>query len=870
MTTLEENLAKLKEKTSATDKKKPEIGTQNWDLAKEMYDTFSYPARRAASQFNIGLAQMLGMPGSIVNATRSALGVEGEGIVPSGTDIQGKMADFGMTYEPGTEPDTILDRTAQNIGASAIPFVGLAAKGYGAAKLAATEFVSALGGASSGKVAQATEWGEKNPELARAFGELTGGVVSVSPGVVLKHLKTPGVVAYKLAKAPFSGPRAKARAVKEIEKRSTSPATALERFQKTTTEGLSPTQRTGDTGLYGLKKKIEDVEPDFNKLSAKQRSKATEGLKRKIVTKDGVNIEAARGYLNLKLRELGEVAKKQIKNIDPKASPEKYNEIVNSKLSQSLKEARRLEKKVWENIKSTDSVEPVHLKSVYSDELEDITAGGDLSEIDSFIKEKLGTTKRGKRIGGALVNKSKKKVTPKELHQFYSRLGRRVSELSEQAGKGKEIRIINNVREAALEDLSFTDVGDEYQAAITFSRELNEKFTRGPVGKALGFQRGVASEETMMMDKLLSGSDESARIGVEQLFKSTPGAKEDVMNLIKKKFAMSSIGEANTINRIKGTEFLKNNRRLLKAFPKLKQELQSAVTKQKKVDDLMGVKFESDISPLVKEQSAASVFLNSDPGDEINNILKYGRRKGKTRQAFSELKQKLSKDPTGDALRGTKNALADELITSSKMNLSDDITGEAFISGREFLKKLRRTKSDLLESGFLSKQEYENLEETGQTFKRVEDDLMAPKSEGKIMTDAPGQLLELIAGILGAKAGRTLNTGTIQAPGETAGFAKKLVNNITKDEARELIIKAQTDHKLMEDLLKDANKLTEMNKQSLLGRIKNKAGELTSGMQKRSAPVMAVTPPVVNITREDQQDEKLQSNLEKLRAKLNK
>src|SRR5690606_10661222 len=67
--------------------------------------------------------------------------------------------------------------------------------------------------------------------------------------------------------------------------------------------------------------------------------------------------------------------------------------------------------------------------------------------------------------------------------------------LARAAGRRNEARILDRFQEAILADLDALearatgDVGESYRNALNFSRQLNEKFRRGTVGRLLGFER---------------------------------------------------------------------------------------------------------------------------------------------------------------------------------------------------------------------------------------------------------------------------------------------------------------------------------------------------------------------------------------------
>ena len=78
--------------------------------------------------------------------------------------------------------------------------------------------------------------------------------------------------------------------------------------------------------------------------------------------------------------------------------------------------------------------------------------------------------------------------------------------------------------------------------------------------------------------------------------------------------------------------------------------------------------------------------------------------------------------------------------------------------------------------------------------------LAKPKPEG-IIADTPSLLFSTFVKIAGARAGRALKTGTIQAPAFTSRLFDKIRAVVTKDPARRLLIDAMENEDLFAALL---------------------------------------------------------------------
>jgi hypothetical protein len=840
---------------------------------------------RAPAQFNVGLAQMLGLPKVGADLLRNFAGYEEESALPSGREIQQAMADAGMTYQPDEQPETVVDRFFQNVGASALPVGGMAAKGVRTAAPYVAEGLAAAGGAAGGKALESTTWGEDNPMMARALGELGGGLSASSATAAAKLPRA--VLRYSpvgMAKAPFRGEWAKRRAAGRLAEAATDPEQAQRALRqsefKQAGAGQTPVQRTDDRGIAQLSNRIQADIPEHAEAVTRQRSQTLRDLQGQAVDQSSGGLADVRGYLERRFTELAQEADSAMKNVREADHPVVYNQQARKKLDDAYKLARQEEAKVWSKLPEGEQVAPQSLVDVYKEEIGNITEGGDIGEIDQFVRQKLGRpNKKGQLVGGQLVHGKKETASAKALHQFYSRLGRRVRELSDSSGQTNKIRILNRLRQAALEDLDASEVGENYREAIRLSRDLNEKFTSGGIGRVLGFQRGQSTPETMTLEDLIGSGGQEAKESIQQALKAAPGAEDDVKNFIRTRFAMAAENAKNNkLNRQAGQKFLQKYKRVLESFPDLRSEMENAIQKQSSVDEFTGATDVTEMSPLVKERAATAVFLGADPGDELQRVIRQGASKGKTTDYLTDLTKQVRKDPTGKAKKGLKNALASELIESARKtgreSFEDPVTGESFISGRAFLKRLNDLEGSIKKSGLMDKDELKRLRKIGRAFRGIETELSAGKAD-KLITDSPGQALDLIAGLTGARIGGNLGAssagGSLQWANIGSDRLKRFMQAITKDEARNLLIKATQDQQVMDDLLTDARKLSEKQQMSLLNRIvaeaKDLGSKVKSKVEQTQAPATAVTPPLVSAGQDAQEDldkRRLEGKLEML------
>jgi len=800
---------------------------------------------RIPAQFNIGLTQALGLPKIGADLIRNIAGYKEESGLPSARDIHGWMAERGMTYEPGEEPSTTMDRFLQNVGASSLPLAGVASKTGRSVVPIFEELTASAGGAVGGKALESTDWGQENPTLARAIGELGGGLAGTA-GEAGRIARFTGRVIKKpvshtplgLAKAPFRGKWAESRAASRLGK--------IDPSGKVTGQtSLTPTQELDDPKLAQLRARIEEEYPKEYTAGTEQRSEAVKSLEKEARIGEG-NIENVREFIDRQFRNAASDAEKYMRRVTEVDNPITYNRAAKHKLENAYDVAREQENKIWNNLPDV-KLSPNRLIDSYTEEYRNITEGGDIDEIPSIVRRKLGKiNKFGKLSGGELVSPKKTQTSAKALHQFYSRLGREVRKKAEGAGNTNEIRILNNLRRSILQDLEDSAVGKNYREAIDFSRDLNEKFTTGAIGDILGFNRGQATPETQTLDDILSGTTQEARENVEQLLRANPGMEDDIKNTIKSRFALSAQNQENLkINQRTGKAFIRKHEKVLNVFPELKNELTEAVEKQSRVDQLAGVGQISEYSPLIKEKSAASLFLGSDPGDELQHVIKTGKKKGKTLDFFKDLKNEVSKDPTGKAKEGVKNAFVEEMLNySRKTSLEDPVTGNLMPSGRKFLERLDNLERPLKESGTFSESELNRMKQIGKSLRGIETEFLGKPKE-PILTGPVGRGLDWVAANLGARVGqKAAGAGmgsSIQMAGRTSSMFQNIARNITKDEAIDLLIDATKNPKTYNKLVQKIDRQNQTKLKKVSDFIINRANELSRHKPKSGAAIPAIT-----------------------------
>lgn len=819
---------------------------------------------KALGNINLGIAYTLGLPRMAIDAINAVGGFDEDSPirklttkVPSTATIQEFMEDAGIPVAEEGPEDTVSDRFLQNVGMLVLPG-GIARKSF----QLGTELAAAGGAAIGGKLAEESAVAEKHPVLARVIGELSGGLGAAG---VTRTAKTAiqagggvGTTARKV-KDIYKGPGAQTRAARALDRLVPAPeATRRQVADLAETDigqTLSPGQRAGERGLARMQKTLEIEDPRFAEQAEIQRATASQELRRMVPEGD---LNDFRNMLEMEFNTAANDALQALDNIIPTRTESDVFSTLKNRVTSAYKTARDKENQVWEALPSGESIPPSKTMAAFQEEFRNMTEGGDINEIVPFIRKKLGkVNKKGELTGGQLVNKKKKTPSAKALHQFYSVLGRQARELSDRSGQTNKIRIINRLRQAVLDDLDEGLVGGPYREAIQFSKDLNRKFTDGEVGRMLGLSRGDTPTESRILDNIMTGTvSQSATEAIQQVERAAPEAVQDIKDFLKIKFLQAAEGKNGRINTRSGEKILGKMAPALKAFPGLREELLQATVAQRMVDDFAGIPDISDISPLAKEKSAAGIFLNADPGNEMSQII---LDKNKRTKYLTDLVQKAKKDRSGKSVAGMKNAVASELIKFAEMpRFEDVITGEMYVSGTKFLKKLRGLKYSLLQSGLMSEKEYDRLKQLGRAFRGIEYELTAePLKEGAI-TDLPSKLIEIPARYAATKtasriAGRGAGAGVgLQTAQMASSVAKENIRSIFQDNAKQILMKAFQDDAQLDSLFKNISDLSKKEQDNLLKRL-GKWGFKTA-KETTKPPMGATLPAAATIERGPQEE----------------
>lgn len=847
--------------------------------------------KNLVKSFNTGLAKSIGLPGDVLNflipLTPQAKVIKKiselvftDGMpdisLPGGRELQQLAADLNLGFAAGQEPDGLASRLAENVGATApfLPLVPLLSTGTATAVII-TELSALFGSSFLGKtLEQDTEFGQKHPLLARALGEGIGGLGGPSSvrgalaiGTFL--IKGGGTGAlFRFVKNIFPSGKAAAEAKTAAREFDIDRSLKnLEEARKDPNLRILPAATQEDNlGAARLQKTVMAENAKAERIINRQNEIATNKLQKRFIGEG--NIDDARQLIQRNVDDAIAETSEAFSRLETSGSPANITQVFREKMGVAFDKSDANLNKIWNDLPSGVIVEEQNsaLIAFYDNLLADTTTGAGLDDIDSIIKNRLGaprrdaksrTFKRGKGTlfesdldaEGLPINLDAeglpiRDTSVKSLHGMYSVLGRKAKELSQQRGQGNKIRIINEAREAILEDLANVSVLPEYKEAFKITTDHHNKFTKGAIGDMLGFGRGDTPLEGKSLSLLLANGGEDALANIKQALNADPGTKQSISDFLTSQFVLFAKNDQNNkIDVFKGRQFIKKFEDTFdELLPELKTNLNDVINKQKDVDFLSGASQVIDASPQVRETSASAFLLGSDPGEEIGRLIS---TKNINRTNFAKsLVADVSKDKSGKALKGLQSAFAENLFNSS--------LEEGFINARKLKSSLADLKKVVLSSKMFTPEEFKNLEGITEAFRRMQFVRGVAPFTGGIINNLASKLIAIPAGGIGAVAGAKLASaggigGSLRGANIGAGEVREFLTKLTNREARTLLIRSVFDKGLRIELLKNARTLNAEQQRTLVNKLKDALGSAKGKIKDTAKATIRENIPIVGL-----------------------
>ena len=781
---------------------------------------------------NKAIAEFAGAPVDLTSALLNKVGIP-TGEVPFGgsESIKRGMEAIGIDI-PEREPEKFQERLGQVTGEFAsfgLPFLKGAqalSKAKGTAgrvgqavfqdvvdrpiKAAAIESVAVPGVALAREISEQKGFGQG----AQITAEVVGGL---APSVAAQRLLAVPMAATRLGIAgvvPFTNKGAMARAARRAQELTVDPQKSAKDIEALKGTDLSPSARTEDPGLMDLEQTVLRESPAERTRVSIRRSEATEKLANSI-RKSG-NVRNARRFAQQKLERLKNALDVRLEKAGDEAgealaalgSPDRIQAsiAVRNSLESALNDARVQEDQLWSAVDTTIRGRVDGTIKRYKD-LKAGLSSAQSDDMPASAARLIGPSAKRKPKKGARARV--KKTTVQELYGLYRKLGEEAVE-ARAAGKFNKARIAQELRTSILDDLNkFSasgEVGDSLKLARDFSAELNKKFTKGAVGRILRSSRegieAVAPEMTLRAS--IGMGDIPAKLATKQIVEAADDATvlEGIGDFLKASFIREAVDP--TTGRVvpgRAKTFINKYKEVLgELSPSVMDQLQAARSSEDVLrrvtsrDEAMRTTFNrpavSSIAKLLKapaDEEIIKILNSGDPVDTMKKIVNLAK-----------------KDSTGKSIEGLRAAFADYLIDSVTSPSTLDVRGKPSINGIKLRNILFDDKINDTMRLMYSSREMADITSAAKKMAAIQKVANTKPTLDAVITDAPGFIFEKLAMIIGARVGvKTAGStgGQIQAAQMGSQAARKWINGLFADKAKQFLADAIQDPELMKALL---------------------------------------------------------------------
>jgi len=804
-----------------------------------------------AQGFNRGLAEVAGLPVDALNAAASLVGLEAEEPLLGSKNIKRGLAEIGAAPEVGEEREqSFLARVGEEFGAASVPFGALGAVARSSrqggrflkpvlqsfratpGRNAGAEIASAGGAGTAAATAQQVDPGNEEAEVAA---QLFGGLAS--PAAVFSRSGPKTARKIRQTLSTFTPKGAQREAARQLRDVASDPKTASARLEgePDAPEGaaLTPAQETQDPGLLALERALirrsAEIEGRFDDL-ARQTQKALRDEAGRIA--EDVPVERTREFLQERQQRLKDLldartttatqnAQNRLRELEGTPSRGELGRVAREEFEKALGDASRQERELFERVNQDAEAPTTNAKRTLKSELTNRRKADDPADVPEFVTSTLGGDNP---TFGDVENVG-------ELQSFRSRLLRSIrSERASEAPNRTKIRILENVQRAVLDDMAeaadeTSEAGQDLQTALDFSRQLNEKFRQGMLGRLLNFERSggeqVAPEATL--ERIIGGGGPEAGTNVAQARKATRFPErarqqrsaladtegtvsperfdEATADFLREAFVRQTTNKDNRVVPQSADRFLRRNEELLSQFPNLRGELEQAKSARQSADKVAARNQARKRGLQDRQRSRAALFLDAPVGREVNRVL----RSRDPAATTGELVRQARRDLTGEALGGLRSSFLKELLGRAELE-SLDQEGTRRISGERLRDLVSSNREVIADSGLFTNEQVKRLDRFVRTAQKAESGRARGRSVEEILDESPDALLDLASRIVGANVGAASASGSTGAPIVAAGAGSRFVRNLTNKvpvaRTRDVLSQAVVDRDLMRTLLR--------------------------------------------------------------------
>jgi len=663
-----------------------------------------------------------------------------------------------------------------------------------------------LGGASAGG---GFTLKEAYPDLpaAQFIGEVVTGVSAGTAVPFIFNKLTPTGLIINKGKDFFSPEGATSRAATRMQSLA-DPELALKTLRSST--DLSPNaafttaQRTGQKGLIELENTIIKAANDgqLSQQYADMLQQTNQAIRDDldfggVFTEDIQNfyshqVEHFGALLDARIAVAGERANTAALKVSPAQTKEALEISARTEIESAYKEARGLEDALYSATDPKLSVDVAVSRSArenWIDELSEATLPN-MPSAATFLDPK-----SAKYIGRVQtkdgVTNQLGSTTVKELRGVQSalRAEARAARSGETPNRQKAM-IADELADSITEDISRIYMDEEganpVALAVSFSRELNERFSRGPVGKILG-RSGTGADRIpspITLSSTLGVSSASNLVAYDSILKAVDGnpvVQASMEDFLKFKFFRGAEFDAQ-----KAHKFLLDNEDLMSRMPVFRSEIQDAISTGN-TSRLTQRTTGGFADPRVNK---AVVFIEKGPEAAFTSVLN-SRATGKEMQ---QLIRMANRDVTGEALQGLRTSFTSWMFKNATNNNTGFIQGSALAEG------FNNRKVKIMMSQLFDKKEKARFERAVRTARLLDSAANTTTLQEGVSTDKLNGLLSVIAGVTGAKTGRFFSN-TIQGPGIFAQKFRELAQAGVVNPALNMLTAAIHDEELFKALL---------------------------------------------------------------------
>ena len=800
--------------------------------------------------FTTGAADIIGLPGTLVNAALDRVGLGEYRQFGDSDSLRELGSRLGITMAPGESPETIPERIAYEIGAVSLPTAGVLRLGrsaYGAEGIrrGASETLNKVGGLTNfarstaqnpnslvawetTAAASAGLGGWIGNELlpdsdtAETVGQLTGGF---APAVAYNLSPTGAAVRLgRFVTSPLTGDRSADRAARRLQSEVADPMATVAELDRLSGSGLTPSRATGEENLIGLENAVRRKYPEVDKQIRNELDIAVDDLIKEanqigsVAGRDRVTeiLTNHREYLlkNLEVEaaKAGEAYAYALSRLGDDVNSRQIQVAFNDTVGKAYDSARATERQLWGAIDSSAPASLENSRSFINKEIALRSEAADPQDIPGYVTA-LTRRKTADDVDSVIdlpasvrqqvANlQDSDRVDVRFVQDFRSRVLQDIrAERAKDAPNRNKIRILSNLQENLLEDMqSVSGQSDTIDSALSYSRDLNQRFMQGRVGRMMGFERTggsvIAPEDSI--DFILKGGTPTTN--VQRVLSAVPETQENLSDFLKNQYAVTSVTPEGTINTRRSNRFFEKYSSIIDSIPGLRSELEGAGQRGARLDQLLQRK--NALEKVVRDpkRSSLSLWLNEPVEDAMNAMF----RSKNPAVVAANLRRRVQSDP--EALKGLQSAYTEHVLRSGKTARLDQETGESILDGAKMLSELQNTRVGAKALG-LTDTQLDRAQEIALSISRANRNgpPAAFDQKGKIVGDFSNYFLDSIAALVGARAGAQIGGvtagGSIQAASRGSSVLQRALRFLTKDKAEELLVDAMTDEQLYRDLL---------------------------------------------------------------------